>query len=194
MSSTSELNLPTLRREMDRWAQELRTAKLTVGSEESELARASAELEAAAEAQTFIQTVAQAIQQQAHQQIASVVSRCLATVFEEPYVFKIHFDRKRGRTEARLVFEKHEKEVDPLTASGGGVIHVAAFSLRLACLLLSRPRRRRLLIADEPFGFVSAEYRERVAVMIQELSKELKVQIVMVTHSPEFIQGKVIKL
>lgn len=146
------------------------------------------------EAQELAQEVAQQVQQRAHKQIASVVSRCLESVFDEPYNFKIIFERKRGRTEAQLVFERDGTIVDPMTASGGGVVDVAAFALRLSCLMLSRPPLRRLLILDEPFKFVSSTYRGRIRHMMEELSKELKVQFVMVTHIKEFEMGKVLRL
>jgi len=146
------------------------------------------------EAQEFTQSIAQEVQQKAHARIAAVVSQCLEAVFDEPYTFKIHFEQKRGRTEAALVFERDGMEVDPLTASGGGVVDVAAFALRLSCLMLSRPPMRRLVVLDEPFKFVSEEYRGRVREMLDRLSLELNVQIVMVTHIPELETGKVIRL
>jgi len=77
-------------------------------------------------AQEIVQTVAQSIQQQIHTRIADVVSRCLSAVFDEPYEFRIIFEQKRGKTEARLIFVRDEQEIDPMTAAGGGVIDVAA--------------------------------------------------------------------
>lgn len=145
-------------------------------------------------AREIAQNVAQTIQQKAHEEISEVVTKCLQSVFDDPYKFKIIFDRKRGKTEARLVFEKHGKEIDPMTASGGGVVDVAAFALRLSCLMLSRPTLRRVLILDEPFRFVSKEYREAVKNMMEILSEELGVQFIVVSHITEFLTGKIIKL
>jgi len=85
-------------------------------------------------------------------------------------------------------------EVDPLSASGGGVVDVAAFALRLSCLCLSKPKRRHLLVLDEPFKFVSEEYRHRIRGMMEKLSEEMGVQIIMVTHIKELETGKVIRL
>lgn len=146
------------------------------------------------EAQVFTQQIAQEIQQKAHARIAAVVSQCLEAVFDEPYTFKINFEQKRGRTEATLVFERDGMEVDPLTASGGGVVDVAAFALRLSCLMLSRPPVRRMVVLDEPFKFVSEEYRGKVREMLEQLSKELNIQIIMVTHIPELETGTIIRL
>lgn len=148
----------------------------------------------AVEAQELAQQVAQQVQQQAHEAIAGVVSQCLEAVFDEPYEFKILFDRKRGRTEAQLVFERDGEQVDPLTASGGGVIDVAAFALRLSCLMLSQPPVRKLLVLDEPFKFVSREYIGRVRTMLEKLAEDMEVQFVIVTHINELRCGTVVQL
>lgn len=145
-------------------------------------------------AQEVLQRIAQAVQQKAHERIASVVSSCLKSVFDDPYEFHIDFERKRGRTEANLRFTRRNLDVDPMTASGGGVVDVAAFALRVACLMMHRPRLSKLLVLDEPFRFVSAQYQPQIRVMLEELADDLDLQIVMVTHNPEFEAGKVIEL
>lgn len=146
------------------------------------------------EAQQVCQVVAHTVQQRAHTRIASVVSRCLEAVFDEPYEFKIEFEQQRGRTWARLHFVRDELTVDPMSASGGGVVDVAAFALRLSCVLLSRPAVRRVLVMDEPFKFVSEGYRDRVRHMLLKLSDELRVQFILVTHIEELKCGTVIEL
>lgn len=149
---------------------------------------------AAQDAQKIVQTVAETVQEQAHNRIAGVVSRCLATVFDAPYEFKIKFERSRGHTEARLLFVRDGLDVDPITSAGGGVVDVAAFALRVSCLMLKRPAARRVLILDEPFRFVSEDYRPRVAQMLEDLSTELSIQFIMVTHIKELCVGKVIEI
>lgn len=150
-------------------------ASRMVETEETALAEAREHLATAEEAQSLIQTVAQTVQQIAHQQIASVVTRCLKTVFgEEGYDFHIEFERKRGKTEARLLFLKDGNEVSPTGASGGGAVDVAAFALRLAALVLVRPKRRRLLVLDEPLKWLNGStYQERVGELLEMLAKEM---------------------
>lgn len=146
-------------------------------------------------AQEILQLIAQAVQQQAHERISEVVTSCLRAVFpEDPYEFEIRFERKRGKTEAILGFSRDGILVDPLTASGGGVVDVAAFALRIACLVLHRPRLSRLVVLDEPFKFVSAEYRPNIRAMLLHLSKEMNVQIVMVSHIDDLEAGKIIQM
>lgn len=149
--------------------------------------------EALKEAQQILQVLSQQVQQEAHERIASVVTRCLHAVFDDPYDFKITFERKRGRTEAVMSFVRNGLEIDPATAAGGGVVDVAAYALRLACVVLSRDVRK-LLILDEPFKMLSANYSERVAALIETMAKEMKVQHIMVTHNPDLKIGKVIEI
>lgn len=146
------------------------------------------------QAQDILQHLAKAVQQQAHRKISEVVSSCLEAVFDDPYQFHIEFERKRGKTEASLRFKRRKLEVDPLTATGGGVVDVAAFALRIACLVLSRPRLSPVVVLDEPFKFVSAKYRDNVRMMLEQLSSEMKLQIIMVTHIRELETGNVIEL
>jgi len=146
------------------------------------------------EAQMLLQSVAAAVQQSAHRQIAGVVSRCLEAVFDEPYEFQIEFVERRGKTEAVMQFVRDGESVSPMDAAGGGVVDLAAFAVRLAKLVLARPPRRRLLVLDEPFRFVSRDLRPRVRRLIETLAEEMAVQFVLVTHDPMLTMGKVVEV
>jgi DNA repair exonuclease SbcCD ATPase subunit len=170
------------------------TAKARYAESKQRLSESQETIKAVEAARQIVQTIAQSIQEQAHAAIAAVVSRCLSAVFEEPYEFKILFEQKRGRTEAVMVFERNGLHVDPMTASGGGVVDVAAFALRLACIMLKRPAARRVLIFDEPFKSPSPHYRERIKQLIETLAEEMDVQFVIVTNILELAAGNVIDL
>lgn len=166
----------------------------TVNEERLELGRAESLIQNTEEAQKIIQLVAQMMEERIHQQVAAIVSRCLETIFDEPYEFRILFEQKRGKTEARMVFLRDGEELDPLTASGGGVVDVAAFALRVSCLMLAQPRLRRVLVLDEPFRFLSEGYRGRVRELLTTLAQELDIQFVMVTHIDALQMGTVVQL
>lgn len=146
------------------------------------------------EARVIAQTTAQRTQEEAHRHISSIVSKCLEAIFPDPYGFRILFEKKRGKTEARMVFLRDGNEVDPQEAAGGGALDVAAFALRLAALVLARPARRRLLVLDEPFKNLSAGYRGRAADLLLCLAEEMGIQFVMVTHFSSFQVGKVVQV
>ena len=186
--------MQSMREKLNELLSDLKTVESQIKDEKRSLIEADENYVAAQTANEIIQNVAQIVQQEVHHRISNVVTRCLQSVFDQPYEFKIAFEQKRGRTEARLTFVRGELEVDPMSASGGGVVDVAAFSLRLACLLLIRPPVRRLLVMDEPWKHLSETYRPRMRELVETLADELNVQFLIVTHSDEFRIGKVVEI
>lgn len=172
----------------------LSSARSAVRSGRLAVSDAEDDLENAEEARRIVQAVGEAVQREAHSRLAGVVSSCLSAVFDEPYEFRIRFEKKRNQTEANLVFVRDGVEVDPMDAAGGGVVDVASFALRMASMTLKRPALRRLLVLDEPFRFVSQGYRSRVRQMLQGLAEQMESQILMVTHVPELVAGKVVEM
>lgn len=188
--------MKNIRKKVNSLLSDYRHAKRRVQEESQALSNALRRSQCNSEAQIVVQDVAKTVQDTAHAQIASIVTRCLRAVFDDPYQFKIDFERKRGKTEAKLTFVKGKYKIDPINGAGGGVVDVASFALQIACIMLQRPKRRRILIADEAFKFVSErkKYRERVRLLIETLAEELDFQFILVTHSKELEAGKVIQL
>lgn len=134
------------------------------------------------EAQALCQEVAKKVQETAHEQIASVVTRCLETIFGKELRFRIDFVQRRGKTEAELWFEKQGHRVSPVGASGLGAVDIAALALRLCTIKMSRPKKRPILISDEPFRFVNGVgFQERVGELLETLASETGVQFVLAT-------------
>lgn len=144
-------------------------------------------LEAIDIAQALIQQVAQETQNQLVYHIEDVVNTALSTCFPDEYGFKLIFEIKRNKTEARLVFTKDGYEIDPMSSSGGGAVDVAAFALRIAAWSISS--NDNVLIVDEAFRFLSRDLQPRAAEIMQEISKRLGVQIIQVSHSPDIIES-----
>lgn len=162
----------------------------------SALEEAQTQLEVTLTCQKLIQAISGAIQTEVHGKLIEIVNQCLKTVFgSDAYQFKIDFQLKRGKTEAVMLFTRNGIEVDPLSASGGGVVDVAAFGLRLAALVLMRkPKLRRIVVFDEPFRFVSRNHWPKLVRLIEKLGEELDVQFIIVTHCPELNCGTVIEI
>ena len=189
-------NLLDLRRTLDRQLAEFDHAQRQVAQEREALHAAKQMTEDCAQAQQLVQGIAEAVQQRAHVQIAAVVTRCLKAVFgPQAYEFKIDFVQARGKTEAHLKLERDGLVMDdPLNEAGGGVIDVASFALRVACLLLSLPRKRRLLCLDEPMKMLSKNHALAVGELLLTLAEELDIQIILVTHNRDLMIGKVVEL
>jgi DNA repair exonuclease SbcCD ATPase subunit len=195
MTTEPPTQIETLRKSVNGRLHKLALARSRCKVERKSLEELLSKQEQIQTAVKISQEVAEAVQREAHSQIADVVSRSLEAVFDEPYTFQINFEQRRGRTEASLTFERDGLQVDPMTASGGGICDLGALALRLSCLLLSKPPLRKLLVLDEPLKFLGpAESRHRARMLIESLSEELGVQFLIITHLEEFHCGKVIQL
>jgi DNA repair exonuclease SbcCD ATPase subunit len=166
-----------------------RAAVMAVESSKSSIDDLRERYEAALAAKEIVQQISMECQEACQKRIGYVVTRCLQAVFgDQALKFLLVLEPKRGQTEVRGVLVDAEgHELDPLQSCGGGILDVAAFGLRLACLMLQRPQPAKVLILDEPFRFVSSHYRSNVRALLSELSQEMGVQIIMVTHIEEFM-------
>ncbi len=140
-------------------------------------------------AREIVTTVAQATQKAIEIHISSLVSMALASVFPDPYTFELRFVSRRNKTEADLIFIKNNNEVgDLLENGGGGVADVASFALRIALWSLKKSRATFLL--DEPFKFLhSAIYQQKTSNLLQEISKKLIVQFIIVSDQENIISA-----
>lgn len=134
------------------------------------------------QAREIVRAVGIETQRQLQFHISDITSLALDAVFPDPYELKVEFVERRNKTECDLKFVRDDMEVDPLTASGGGAIDVAAFALRIASWSMQRPRTRSTIILDEPFKHLKgAEANLKVLHMISEISRKIGVQIIMVS-------------
>jgi DNA repair exonuclease SbcCD ATPase subunit len=141
------------------------------------------------EAQIVIQTVAKQTQEELSNQISSIVTLALNSIFYVTYEFGIDYDPKRGKTEANLYFKKNGNKVDPIDDSGGGVVDVAAFALRIALWYLSRPRPSNTIILDEPLKFLDRKLQPKASLLLKTLSEKLGIQFIIVSHDEGIISA-----
>ena len=94
--------------------------------------------------------------------------------------------------EGKLLFVRDGEEFDdPKNQIGGAVLDLAAFALRFACILSSRPALRHLIVLDEPFKHLHRDLLPVAAKLVYELAKETKTQVVMITHAKALEIGRV---
>jgi DNA repair protein SbcC/Rad50 len=141
------------------------------------------------EAATIIRHVAQQTQQQLEYQISELVSLAMFSVFDSPYEFELEFVQRRGRTEADIWFSRGGERINPLDASGGGAVDVAAFALRVALWNLAIPKTTPLLVLDEPLKFLSSTYQDKASQMLKEISSKLGLQLLMITHIDQLVEA-----
>ena len=133
-------------------------------------------------AQFIIQTVAKETQENLIYNIENIVTSALEAVLDQPYKFVVQFNIKRNRTECKLLFKRDNKLIEPLNSSGYGAADLASFALRIAAWSLTNPKKRSIFILDEPFKHLSTELHEKASMLIQELSKKMAIQFIIITH------------
>ena len=144
------------------------------------LARARQRIEDLSKAREVIMLVGKNTQQALQVRISTIVSLALATVFEDPYEFKVRFEERRNTVECDLLLVRGEDEFSPLDSVGGGVVDVVSFALRIADWKLRGGRP--VIILDEQFRNVWPAGQPKVSALLQRLSAELELQIILVSH------------
>jgi DNA repair exonuclease SbcCD ATPase subunit len=134
------------------------------------------------QAKEIIREVGLKTQEQLSFHISDIASLALDSIFDDPYELKLEFVQRRNKTECDLLFVRDGEQMDPLSASGGGAVDIAAFALRIASWSMTRPRTRNIIILDEPLRFLSTDMQEKASIMIKEISKRLGIQFIIVTH------------
>lgn len=111
----------------------------------------------------------------------------LRTIFhDQPLRFRVETETKHGIQWMTPKLIHGEVEAPILDAFGGGPASVAAFLLRV--LVCRRLGLAPVILLDEPFSMVSAEYVSGVGKFLRELCDKLGLTIVMVAHERGFVE------
>jgi DNA repair exonuclease SbcCD ATPase subunit len=120
--------------------------------------------------------------------IEELVTRGLRMVFQEDLTFTL-MQTQRGKTpevkfQVSSLINNKPVSTSVMDARGGGLAAVVGYLLRLVVLMLSK--KPVVLILDETFAHVSAEYEGRLAEFLKELIDKTNSQVILVTHSQAF--------
>ena len=135
-------------------------------------------------AKEIIREVGRKTQEQLQYHISDITSLALEGVFPDPYRLEMEFVQRRNKTECDIYFSRNGERIDPMSASGGGAVDVAAFALRIASWSLQKPNTRPVIILDEPMRFLSEDLQEQASTVLKEISDKLGIQFIIVTHEP----------
>ena len=142
----------------------------------------------------LLQTIAKDTQEQLRFHIEDIVQLAMDACFPDKYEFRVEFELKRGRTEARIFLVENGQEIDPMESNGGGLVDIVSFALRFAAWSLSKTAK--VIILDEPFKWLDRERKPLAMEILKQLSSRLGLQIITVTHDAEMvaIADKVIRV
>lgn len=143
------------------------------------------DLDTIQKAQALIQDTAKETQDQLRFHLQDLVNSALESVFPGVYQFRLEFPFNRKSTEADIYLLKDGGRVDPLDSSGGGVVDVICFALRVVAWSIGKSDNT--IILDEPFKWLSVNLRPLAAELLRLLGKQLHLQLIFVTHDPELV-------
>jgi len=135
------------------------------------------------QAREIIRDVGLATQEQLQVHISDITSLALEAVFPDPYALVAEFVQRRNKTECDLYFTRDGNRMNPLDSSGYGAVDIASMALRIAAWSMQTPKKRNVIILDEPFRFLSENYQEQASQMIKELSTRLGIQFLIISHN-----------
>lgn len=179
------------RRTLDRLVGEARTVAAAGVAVTTEIAQLTDTVTLHERANAVLAGIGEQRQHTLQNQIETLVTRGLVTIFDDPDLsFHLIAGTRGKRADVTLVLRSRlgDTIVDTdLDARAGGHRVVVAFLLRLVIAMLTHTGPGGpLLLLDESFAHVSAEYLPRVAGFIRELVDLTGAQVILVTHSPEF--------
>lgn len=108
------------------------------------------------------------------EQCEKLANSALATIFETDATLKYSSE------EGRFIIDEGDYFTDLKEGNGGG--YLAVISLVFNLFLLMKLKKRRFLCFDEQFTQISDEYFENFMSFLKVLSKDLDVDILLVTH------------
>lgn len=131
-------------------------------------------------AQAIILDVSQETQRELELGISEPVTDCLQSIFGEKYKAIVKFVLKSGRTICDLKLKKGNLIFHPLHSNGGGVAD--AYSIGLIFALWSLSKTSNIIILDEPFRHLSPDMQVRASELLNEVSKERDIQLILITN------------
>ncbi len=133
------------------------------------------------QARWILSEVTKATQEDFKNKVEKLTTIALKSVFNKNYEFKLLFESKRNKMEARPVILEDGKEFTPKDELGGSILNIISFMVQIVFIILEKPAKRKTMILDEPFHWLG-NLKEKAGRMLTEISKELGMQIIFVTH------------
>jgi hypothetical protein len=195
--------------QLNRKLGELERVERMISERETEILTFTEEMSCTEKAVHLLQGYAENQQKTLSERIEAVVTAGIRAVFQDHRLtFRMHYsESKSGATKkapevtlsVSYDFEGKEVRGDLRNSFGGGLAVVVSCLLNVVIALNLGHRIRPVLLWDEPLSDLSPEYegqsdkvsgyRNRMADFLKTLTTDTDVQIIMVTHEPNF--GKV---
>lgn len=132
-------------------------------------------------------------QQKAQEHIEGIVTRGLQAIFGPTFSFHIAQTMKGKSASVEFLIRTHLDDVTletpVLESHGGGLAAIVGFLLRVTVMLLDKGAdKANVLVLDETFGMVSAEFLDPLAEFVRELIDKTGLQVILVTHQDQWLE------
>lgn len=118
--------------------------------------------------------------------LSDLVTNGLSHVVDDQDLqFKISQDVKGNKPVFRISMINSGRESDPVEGSGGGIATLISTIIRFS--LTAKFGLSKLILFDETLSSLSNAYVPAAASFLRDLCKEFNIDILMVTHNPDFI-------
>jgi len=124
-----------------------------------------------------------------------IITKAIRLMFNRDLEFKLEYRENRGGIETKILILEDGQELSPKDDLGGSIIDIISFVFKIVLWHVSSPQTRNIFILDEPFKF-AGRLVLFAGKILKDLSKELNLQIIMITHETELIDiaDKVFKI
>lgn len=126
----------------------------------------------------------------------TLVSFIMQFVTEKDYQFQLEFNKRGNLQELdfRIKTPNNQDALDMLDSCGGGIIDLVSFALRIVLMETSIPKTKGFILMDEALKHLSSNYMERIPALLEELSKKLNRQFIIISHEQELIDSNFYKI
>jgi len=139
------------------------------------------------EAQGILQQLTDTLSIQSIGEITKAVNEALTYIFfDQDLRFRVSSAVKRGKVQYELLVDDRGREGN-IHAYGGGIYAIIATVLKMSLNVVTK--RAPVILLDESLSFVSDRYIDRTSEFLNEISENLGLSAILVTHQEKFKHG-----
>jgi len=157
----------------------------------SNIQRIEAKIQTLSEAREIVSVSAIIAQDSTKEIFEELVTQALQMIFGEEYSFKLDSRVFRNQPEMEMFVVENGVQYSPKDEKGGAVVDVISFSSRIVSLAIQSSEKniQKVLLLDEPFRCLRKETLVYLAQLMKDISDELGIQIIYITHEKELAEA-----
>ena len=138
------------------------------------------------EISNYLNSYIQINNQATEDMVVNLVNKALRAIFSDKNIqVKLNKNINWSKVIYSLSIIEDGVEGD-INSFGGGVLAVIAVVMKIIFVL--KTSAYPMLVLDESLGFVSVEYQPTLSQFLSEVSKEMGVTIILISHQPQVVE------